>query len=269
MQVVVLFADRREQLALQSALSRRASLQLFDRLADARLALAAAPTDVLIVCLTTDGAPAAVSAIRDARAAFPTLAIVAYCDIHELDRRALVHTIQAGATDLILRGIDDGRTVAQHVLSHAMQTTLADQWMLELRPILPGGLLPYLRHGLRTPSAADDLLATAAALGLARRTLAHRLALVGAPSPRRFFTWTRLLLASSLLTERGRSLQSVALQLQLGSANALRQQLQRYARVSVTAGGDRIHVRPMVKSAFCLELNGALDAPLAPPPRAP
>lgn len=258
--VAVLYGDRRDQLRLGSALAGRATLEWLDRPAEATLALTRTLTDVLIVCLTTAGAPSAISAIRAVRAAFPSLAIVAYCDVHELDRQALVRTIQAGATDLIFRGIDDGRTVAQHALAHAVHVTHVDRWLTEFRPLIREELRPYLRHGLLTPAAADDLSGTAAAFGLARRTLSKRLAALGAPPPRRFFTWTRLLLAASLLSEPGRSLQSVALQLQLGSANALRQLLQRYAGLSVTAGGDRRDVRPTVKAAFSQALAEAGDA---------
>lgn len=253
----MLFGDPVDQHRLSAALGHHAPLVSFDSIASANTALAAVSTTVVVVCVHTERAAEAVGAIREIHSAFPRLAIVAYLDIHELERQLLVQAIHAGATDLIFRGIDDGSAVAQHVLAHAHVMSLSDEWLAELAADLPVALFPFVRYGLRTPNAADSLSATAAALGLARRTLTQRLAAIHAPPPRRLFTWTRLLLAASLLAESGRSLRSVSVQLQLSSSNALRQLLQRYAKVSVGVRTDRAHVRPAVKRAFLEALRAA------------
>lgn len=255
MQVVLLLGDPVEEQRLGDALIDRAQLVAFSTVGEAHAALAALRTTVVVVCLHDTQAAHAIGAIREIRAAFPRLAVVAYLDIHTVQRQLLVQAIHAGASDLMLRGIDDGSAVAQHVLAHAHVMSLSDAWLAELAPDLSVPLFPIVSYGLRTPAAADSLSSTAAALGLARRTLSQRLAALGAPPPRKLFTWTRLLLAASLLAERGRSLRSVSRQLHFRSSDALRQLLQRYAQVSVGVGANRTHVRPAVKQAFLTALR--------------
>ena len=255
LQVVVLLGDRIDEQRLTSALGNRADILAHAGLASAQRALRDLRTSVVVVCLRTAQAATALAAIRDVRRSFSRLSIVVSLDVREVDRQLLVQAVHAGAADLILHGIDDGAQVARHVLDNARVLSLAEQWLTELAPELSVPLFPFVRYGLRTPSAADSLEVSAAALGLARRTLSLKLAAIKAPPPRRLFTWTRLLLASSLLSERGRSLHRVALQLHLPSANSLRQLLQRYARVSVGLLDDRTQVRRAVKQAFLLELR--------------
>ena len=256
MHVVVLFGSRRDRLRLAESLAEVASCSSADSLSEARsrLALADEPT-VCIVCTGPTTAPVAVGAIAELRAAFPTLPIVAHCDVHEVDRQALIATIRAGASDLLFRGIDDGRTVMRHVLAAAVQHTHAEALLARFASQLTEPLLELMRFGLEHPDATEDLDVTAAAFGVARRTLAKHLEQVGAPSPRRFFTWMRLLLAASLLTDPGRSVQAVAVQLRFESGGALRQLLRRYADVSVSSATDRSTLLDVLVTEFVRDLE--------------
>ncbi len=260
MRVALLFGSRHDRLRFAGALEGSAEIVAADAVADAWPLLEHPGTSACIVCVQTPVAPLAIGAIRELRQAFPALPIVAYCDVHELDRQDLIGTIRAGATDLIFRGIDDGVTVARHVLAQAVRHTHADELLRTLAPQLAPALLDFVRFGLQHPTAADDLDMTAAALGMARRTLTKRLQRLEAPPPRRLFTWTRLLLAASMLSEPGRSVQSVALELELESAGALRQLLRRYADVALSAGGSRRQLRSALVDAFLAELVPVVPA---------
>jgi AraC-like DNA-binding protein len=257
MRVALLFGSRHDRLRFASALEGSATVVAADDVSGAWPLLEQPETRACIVCVHAPAAPLAIGAIRELRQAFPALPIVAYCDVHELDRQDLIGTIRAGATDLIFRGIDDGATVARHVLAQAVRHSHADELLRLLAPTLAPALLVFVRFGLQHPAAASDLDMTAAALGMARRTLTKRLQLLEAPPPRRLFTWTRLLLAGSLLSEPGRSAQSVALELELESGGALRQLLRRYADVALSAGGSRRQLRSVLVDAFLADLTSA------------
>jgi AraC-like DNA-binding protein len=264
--VIVLFGSRRDRLRIAESLAGSAAVAAADDLAEATRALGHPDARACIVCVTPERVAVAIAAIGALRAAFPSRALIAWCDLHELDRPSLVATIRAGASDLLFRGIDDGRTVARHALANAVRGSCAADLLRDLQPTVPADLLPFLRHGLHTPAAADELDATAAALGMARRTLAKRLALLGAPPPRRFFSWTRLLLAGALLAEPGRTLQAVALELGFESTPALRLQLRRYAGVIVTSSSARRQLPATLRRAFAAELaagRASLAAPSA------
>jgi AraC-like DNA-binding protein len=254
-QVVVLFGGRQEHGRLASALTGAATVVAAESLQDAHPLLEHAETRVCVVCVEARAAARSIGAIRELAERFPGLAVVAYCDVHELDRQALISTVRSGATDLIFRGIDDGQAVARHVLAHAVRRTHASALFDELAPRMPAGLRPFLQHGLQHPAAADALDETAAVFALARRTLAKRLLRLGAPSPRRFFTWTRLLLAGALLADPGRTLQSVALELQLDSGTSLRHLLRRYAGLGRAGSVSRGRIRGALGSAFLAEMN--------------
>jgi AraC-like DNA-binding protein len=255
MRVALLFGSRPDRLRFAGALEGSAEIVAADALSDAWPLLEAPGTRACIVCVHAPAAPLAIGVIRELRQAFPALPIVAYCDVHALDRQHLIGAIRAGATDLIFRGIDDGAAVARHVLAQAVRHTHADELLRRLTPSLEPALLEFVRFGLQHPTAASDLDMTAAALGMARRTLTKRLQLLHAPPPRRLFTWTRLLLAGSLLSDPGRSAQSVALELELESGGALRQLLRRYADVALSAGGTRRQLRSLLVEAFLAEVT--------------
>jgi AraC-like DNA-binding protein len=265
MRVVVLFGDRRDRARLTASLAGTASVVTVDQLADARRALRAPGTIAALVCVHVAESASALAAVRDLRGRFPALALIVYCDLHGLARRTLVALIRAGASDVIFRGVDDGRAVVLDAVAGAARHTHAHEIRERLSGSVCGELRTYFAFGLQTPQAADDLDAAAASLGLSRRTLSRRFAALGAPTPRRFFRWTRLLLAAALLRERGRTLPSVAHELHFESASALRLQLRRYAGVGVTSASrgeaSRASVFAQVWGAFARAIGGEAPAP--------
>ena len=261
MRVVLLFGGREEHGRLSGALAGAATVVSPATLADARPELEHRETRVVVVCVEARAASRSLGAVREIHRAFPGLTIVAYCDLRELERQVLVTIVRSGVTDLIFRGLDDGQAVARHVLAHAVRRTHALELLDALAPQLPEALRSYVEYGLQHPTAADTLDETAASLSLARRTLTKRLSRLGAPSPRRFFTWTRLLLASALLTDPGRSLQSVALELQLDSGTSLRHLLRRYAGIERIGDVSRSGLRSRLLTSFVTELEGTSPSP--------
>ena len=68
-----------------------------------------------------------------------------------------------------------------------------------------------------------------------RKTLVNRLAAAGCPTPRVLRTWCRLFVASRLLEEPGRTVESIALQLDFETTTGLRNALKRYTGLQASA----------------------------------
>lgn len=90
------------------------------------------------------------------------------------------------------------------------------------------------RRPCRRAGEPLDVARAAAALGLTRQTLRNHLVRHGLPRPQTFLVWCRLLAAASLLDERGRTLDSVALQLNFSSGQNLGAALRRYVGANIT-----------------------------------
>ena len=201
-------------------------------------------TVVLVDAVTIDVAE---TVLRRIRANFPVHPLVAYYDGRGLTPRNLITVAQSGITELVQLGIDDSRLTFARILNSASRITHAQTLADLLKKDVPEGLQSLFVFSLEHAGRRLEVTELAATVGLSKRTLSWRMAQYGAPSPRLFLTWCRLLVASLLLNDSGRTLDSVADQLNFSDGHSL----------------GAVFFRCMGKGVIALRKVGVLDEVLA------
>lgn len=163
----------------------------------------------------------AVAALRRIRVAFESHPVIAYYDPAGLPQRNLLELAQSGISDLVQLDIDDSRPFFIRIIESASRASHAQQLAAMLEGDVPASMRSVLMFGLEHAGRNMDVPKLAASMGLSRRTLSWRMVQQGVPSPRIFLTWCRLLVAALLLEESGRTLDSVADQLNFPGGHAL------------------------------------------------
>ena len=234
---------------LQDAVSKPGRVLQFPGAAAALPSIVAGEVDATVVAVSANDFEFALCAIRLLLEAVPTHAVLAWCEMRDLSTRQLLDVAQAGVTELVLRDVDDMPFALKHVLSAASQRSLARRIEDRLAPSLPPRLRPLFRYALEHAHESLSVDAVSAVFGVNRRTLHNRLVDRACPAPRVFLTWCRLLIAASLLDERGRSLESVANQLDFPSGHGLGMVFQRYVGRGITTLRQE-HVSYATEEAF-------------------
>lgn len=175
-------------------------------------------TVVVVDLATFDRAEAALRRIHAAFAAHP---LVAYYDPRGLTPRHILTLAQSGITDLVQLDVDDSKLLFGRILDSATRVSQAQTLAERLKKDVPLPMRSVFLYALEHAGQRMDVPELAASLGLSRRTLAWRMNQNGLPSPRVFLTWCRLLVAALLLDERGRTLDSVADQLDFSGGHSL------------------------------------------------
>lgn len=209
-----------------------------------------------VVAMDGRGFEHALQTVRIVTQATPSHAVVAWCDRSTLTTRQLLDVAQAGVAEMVLRDVDDLRHVLGRILSSATQRSHAHRIESRHAERIPFPLRPIFRFGLEQAHASTDVDRVAAAFGITRQTLRNRFIQHGLPLPRTFLTWCRLLVAASLLEERGHTLDSVGLQLDFSSGHHLGTVLKRYVGAGVSEMRDS-SVVSTVDAAFQAALDGA------------
>jgi AraC-like DNA-binding protein len=179
------------------------------------------------------------------RAGHPRATVLAYCPLVRGDpsaSAAVAALVRAGAHAVVLRDVDDEPHALRAALRGAEQSGGAAQVLAQVAKVLPPTVQAVVGIYLRADDAAPPSVAEVAlALGVHRRTLVNRMRAAGCPPPRALRAWCRVFVAAYLLEERGRTVESVALQLDFDSPSGLRNTLRRYTghapHALRTAGG--------------------------------
>jgi len=161
------------------------------------------------------------TALRRIRANFPVHPLIAYYNGRGLTPRNLITVAQSGITELLQSDIDDSRLTFARILNSASRVTYAQTLADLLKNDVPEELHSVFLFSLEHAGRRLEVTELAATVGLSKRTLSWRMAQHGAPSPRVFLTWCRLLVASLLLNDSGRTLDSVADQLNFSGGHSL------------------------------------------------
>jgi AraC-like DNA-binding protein len=168
------------------------------------------------------------SVVRVIRRDYPSLPVLVYCDLTAEHMRRVPVLVQAGADELVLRGIDDMRSAFRRVLLHSASARAASEALTALSEILPRTAEPLLAYCLTQADRPLTVDRMARDLGVHRKTLCNRAIAAGLPTPSSLISWCRLLHAAKLLDDSGRSVERAALSLGFGSGTALRNMLRRY-----------------------------------------
>ena len=115
------------------------------------------------------------------------------------------------------------------------QAVAADLVLEEVRTQVPQSVWPLIELYLRRPAEPLTVASAAKQLGVDRKTLLNRMQAVHCPSPAEMRAWCRLFVAARLLERSGRTVESVAQQLEFQSGSALRNMLKRYTGLAPNA----------------------------------
>lgn len=165
--------------------------------------------------------------LRQLKRHYPRLGTIAYVDVTTERGRDLFDAGRSGMDALIVANVDDDALTISNILEQAEARGVAGLLKATLDTLRPTArdavLLAVTRaHEHLTP---DEL---ARRLSMSRRVLAKHLEQGSLPSPQRLITWTRLLVAASLLEDPDRSADNIALALHFPSGSAFRNTCQRY-----------------------------------------
>ena len=234
---------------LQAAVSKTGSVRPFTTSDDAIPAIARGEVHVTVISINASTFDRDIGNIRRVRDAFAGHPIVVWCEVSQLSSRQLLDIAEFGVADMAFRGVTDSRHAFAQLLSRALQRTSTRQLDSRLSYTLPESIRPFFLIALERAAEPIDVKRAAAALGVTRRTLRNRMAYHGLPLPGAFLVWCRLLVAGTMLDERGRTLDSVAMQLNYSSGQNLGAALRRYVGANITTlrQGD---VSPAVEREF-------------------
>lgn len=239
---------------LRDSLGGASQVQAFADTAEALPSILRGEVRCTVVAVEPRGFADALQIIRVVTNATPSHAVVAWCDRSGLSTRQLLDVAQAGVAELVLRDVDDLRHVLSRVLNSATQRSHAYRIESRLGESIPLPIRPVFRFALEQAHQTGDIDRVAAGFGITRQTLRNRLLQHGMPMPRAFLTWCRLLVAASLLEERGHTLDSVSWQLDFSSGHHLGTVLKRYVGLGI-AEMRGAGVVEAVDAAFRAELG--------------
>jgi AraC-like DNA-binding protein len=185
-----------------------------------------------VVEVTAATASAHVSAVRQLREGFPSIPVLAYCDPVNSSSAVIVDVVRAGATGLVLRGIDDSKALFRETIIRARRRAIAERIFVELAPMLTSDARLFLRYAIEHCAVDVSVDEAADELGVDRKTLTNWLARAGAPRAREFLSWIRLIVAAHLLSDPRRTAENVALHLDFPSGTSLRNMVRRYVNVT-------------------------------------
>jgi AraC-like DNA-binding protein len=226
--VAALLLRKPERSHVDRALKSRATVTFCDRV-DSLLQLAESGTLSAIVTELRDvdgeRTGQTVAQIRDR---FPALPVVIYVSLEATDVHELAHVPELRATAVVIRAYDDLaaevlaaiRTVPEHPAEVAILRTVHRH--------APRGLVnlfDFLAHAAVQPITVEE---ASKGVRVPRRTLGDQLKRAGLPPMERLIGWMRLLHAAWKMDGHGRTVDSVANELQFKSGSALRHMVKRY-----------------------------------------
>jgi AraC-like DNA-binding protein len=174
--------------------------------------------------------------VRETAKHFPDVALVAYCNTgseHGADIRTLA---VAGVHHFFFAG-EQSRIVLRAVLVSARRECAGECVTAALTSVLNEILLPIVETCLARPSETRTVGDLVNALGLHRKTLYNHCRQGGLSGPAELIAWSRLALVAYLLAKSGRTVESIADELEFASVTSLRNMMKRYT--GCTAGEVR------------------------------
>jgi AraC-like DNA-binding protein len=181
----------------------------------------------LILAPTDRDGRSTLGLVAEVRRDFPDVYMIAYGEIGRTPSSAIAAMIRSGAHDMLQYPNDDSRSTLENLLRTANRTNVASQVYDAIADILDPAALPLIRLYLSGAEGPVPVIEAAVQLGVHRKTLRNRLEAAGLPAPVDLRAWCRLFLAARLMDEPGRTVESVALELDFTSGSAFRNLLRR------------------------------------------
>lgn len=227
--LVTCVADAHVCAHMREALRGRGTVRVVRTLDEVSAILRTSPVnvDVVVVPSRDVALREAVGFVREVVRSFPNTALVAYCSPapeHSLDIRNLA---LAGIHHFYFAG-ERSPVALRSLLNAARRECAADGVMSVLRSALTDETAPIAEACVVRPSQIRAVADLVSALGLHRKTLYHRCRKAGFTGPAELMAWSRLALAAQLLAHSGRTIESVADELEFASVTSLRNMMKRY-----------------------------------------
>lgn len=245
MQVVALLPELEARRRLRTAFQDHADVTCCARRDELQELLASSCAELLIVDLWDADGLATAPVVSELRRNLPSLPVALYCQLTAQAAREILVLARAGAGAVLLRDVDDTPPMLRRLLREASSRRVAYESLAELRDLIPDHIAPMIEHLLVEASTATSVGSAASAFGINRKTLVNQFAAARLPPPSIMISWSRLLLATRLLEDAGRSVEQVAVAMGFGSGTALRNMLKRYVGLrpaAVRANGGMRHV---------------------------
>ena len=122
---------------------------------------------------------------------------------------------------------DDAQCAFQTALQDAQRLNVAEHVIAAIADSVPAIGRPLMELYIRGADGPIPVTEAARQLGVHRKTLRNRMDAAGLPAPADLRAWCRLFMAGRLLEEGGRTVESVAHQLEFSTGSALRNLIKR------------------------------------------
>jgi AraC-like DNA-binding protein len=259
--VALLFHGRHDQARIESALRDAAVIVPLEHERSLHAAIVRGEVGASIITLDRQRVDDALACVRRTKARFPLHLLFVYFDESAIPTSALTEAVRCGADELIKHGRDDLRTFLASLVEDTAQVLLAKSIYKRVHSRLDPSVASIVEYMLSESHKRRSVEQIATNLGMHRRTLVARLVSRGYPGPQALIGWCRLLLAARLMEEQGRTLDSIALQLDFCSVSGLVNQFRRYTALGTR--DLRHHGQGPFESVLAAFLD-AIDAPIAP-----
>jgi len=173
--------------------------------------------------------------IREVREKFAGVPVLGYCLSTAERLEDLRQMAVAGVHQLLLDTTADSRSVVRSVLESARRQCAATEIFAQIKDVVPPRLRPLMLTALENPGRAASVASLSRELGVDRKTLRNWCKAEDFLPPRDIVRWSRLLLAAALLNFSGRSVSSVAIELEYPTDNTLRVAIRRQFGVQPSA----------------------------------
>jgi AraC-like DNA-binding protein len=226
--IAALVTDPLMRARLGGALDGLANIAFYEQASELAAAVAAFRPTAVITQLRDRHAAALLPTIRVLRAQFPFIPVFAYVQLTSEGIHDLVEAAQAGISDALVYGVDDSRFALKRALARATGTAIEERVLTEIRGLVPPSLHHFFAYCVHHTDRPLSVSAVARAIGVHRKTVAHRLSTAGLPAASVIIGWCRLIQAAGGLEDTGRPVEQVAYELDFPSASSLRNMLKRY-----------------------------------------
>jgi AraC-like DNA-binding protein len=204
-----------------------------------REAVAASPPAAILVVDPYDGSlartPELCGDLRSLLLEFPSATVLAAMDADPERSRDLRTLGEWGVADVICLREDDTQEALYRRLRAVEGRTLQNLLQRTLPVMISGRARMLVMTAAEVVSVGGKARDLARRLHLSERTVLRWSARAGLPAPRRMMAWMRILLASALLDDPGRSVLSVAHACGYASDSSLRRATQDFLRAGPTA----------------------------------
>jgi AraC-like DNA-binding protein len=248
--VLTCVTDPNLRARLSDAIRDRGTLRFVPTFSEliASLRTSSAQTNAVVVPPRDSAGREATSAVREITAQFPRIAVIAYCRSGVENSADIRGLAVAGVHEFLFAG-DDSRLSVRAVLDGAQRECAAELVMTVLSRALPTKVHPIAEACLARPGAVTSVAHLASALGIHRKTLYNQCVAAGAPPPAELVTWCRLGLVAYMLSQTGRTVESLANEFDFASPTALRNAFKRYTHLRASdiraSGGVECIVRAL------------------------